>query len=525
MKRSSTWLLASRALQAVKGAWVVYVALIGALVLVSGIWRTAIIVFLVYYTWTRIYFVFYEWVATKYSMHSTHLRLRRGLFVRSYSQVKWSDVRSVSTTADLILRAGHCTRVVVSPLGTSGNPFVLGAVPLSEAQNIHHHVSEHITEATRDVETTVRTSVATIGNTPVRVQELERVSPLLTVWDYVLIGFTYGKFIFFIPIALSAFRMIFGHTDNQNILAEASIFAGLGTPVQLLVITLVLIIGLIYGTVLAWIKYAGLAVGRNSRGYNYVAGLLSREVRQVPARNIDLVIFQQNLLMRLFGRYQVRVVTGGSDGTSFRGVLFPLVRRQNANHFLSDILGPETKKSEIRIAGRSGRFTLVGIVLVTLATMVWLAWPHLPLVVNFWVTFGAVILSLLIINKAADGIAVKYSAGSPHLTIRKGMMWSKTYFFRSSGVHSFRSRLPTSRRWHRPASLRIWYRSQMNHSIGIGLLEKADLEKLITAMEDASTKLTYANVGCNSTVEVCQVLQATGYKTVDETRSSRGLGN
>lgn len=145
MKRSSTWLLASRALQAVKGAWVVYVALIGALVLVSGIWRTAIIVFLVYYTWTRIYFVFYEWVATKYSMHSTHLRLRRGLFVRSYSQVKWSDVRSVSTTADLILRAGHCTRVVVSPLGTSGNPFVLGAVPLSEAQNIHHHVSEHIT--------------------------------------------------------------------------------------------------------------------------------------------------------------------------------------------------------------------------------------------------------------------------------------------------------------------------------------------------------------------------------------------
>jgi uncharacterized membrane protein YdbT with pleckstrin-like domain len=464
-QRNSPWLIASRFVGVLKSSWPVYAALVAFLLTAPHGLLVWIQLFTAYYTWTRLYTMFYEWMAVTFEVTPSGVQFHTGLFEKSTTHITWPNVRLVETSDNPILRAGHCVELDIHTMGGSTQSYVLSAIKASQAQEILALVARASPAARivsdddpqeddpQETEDTVSQS-STLG------------SPL-TMKDHVLIGFTHGKFLLFAAFAYSVYSFL-SESLNQNVTVLGTIdaFERLSPEQHALAVAVFIPGSLLYGAAVSWLQLARLTVTRSPDGFTCTNGLFERSQKFIPESTIDVIVIRQNILMRMFDRYQMQIITTTSRGSSFARAILPIASRARIEDAAADIM--EVSLPPARRL-RASRVALVAVWLIAAAlgtAFIAAQGSEFPRVLAL-TAWAAALTAAAVAAAVLSGRIVVISGFSSDRTYAvTGVLGSREFVLKERGIHARRRiclRLPWRRRpIHRT---RIWFRSRYARSV------------------------------------------------------------
>lgn len=119
MEKFSPFLILSRLWHHAFSSATAIAGLMASILAFHGTARVVLEVISLYYLFTRFYLLFYDWLTTRYQVTDTGLILRKGFITRRQIHVAWKDIKSVSESADPILRWKHLSSATLSQMTDS----------------------------------------------------------------------------------------------------------------------------------------------------------------------------------------------------------------------------------------------------------------------------------------------------------------------------------------------------------------------------------------------------------------------
>lgn len=341
---NSPLLMLVRFLKALPQSVLIVIGLAVAISTFQGGIAVALWVLLAYFVYTRIYVIFYDYVATTWDVRSDGFHYRRGLFSRETLTIARSDIAGVHLSQGGLDRLWKLFEVrVQSTAGGRASPL-LHAVTRDQVDEIARVYGVRPTLRAKDVNTAAGSArqEAPVGCVIETSSGVASTVSLRNV-DCWLISITYGKYVLLIPVLWSLTTRITGNSGVAQ-------FEWVGDQWQahpalvLAAMPLLLAASVAYGALVAYLKYAKMLVRVEPDSDGTVKmrvshGLISTMDQSIRVDRIDALEMRQNVVMRVFRRYSLRVIVRAQGaGSASRTVVIPIARHSDIDGFLEQYL-------------------------------------------------------------------------------------------------------------------------------------------------------------------------------------------
>lgn len=509
MEKFSPFLILSRLWHHAFSSATAIAGLMTSILAFHGTTRVVLEIISLYYLFTRFYLLFYDWLTTRYQVTDTGLILRKGFITRRQIHVAWKDIKSVSESADPILRWKHLSSATLSQMTDSTEEIKLYAIPYTQLERIKKLVGESVSSKATNLskdENRPKTESTSNGTDALPAQDSsvessvvedsaknkaksQRITRKLRLGDYFLIGFTYAQFIILIPTLFPIARtIIFRQKYDTDIIHQLNFFTSIPTNEKIAIIVMTILLSLGYGTFLSWIKYSRIEVRLLATGYSYTAGLIEKKEYFIPSSSIDSITISQNILMRLTGRYQLSVMAGGNHEEKSNYCLMPLESAETIRRFLGTIPS-STTMAHVFDKQKSQRNPLI-IPLAIITTGILSALFLIYFFRELWMVIA--LLGLAFLYLCISRLSLQYESigsGNPNYCyIAQGWVNRKYHFLAVKEIHS--TRISTTG-WgkHKPLLLTICLRSSHTrrfHLLALSQSKTKNILSIIMAFMNAS---------------------------------------
>lgn len=335
MRRPDRRLILLRIVLVARSAWLVFGMGTVALGLVPPGWRLALVLFMCSYAYTRCVQVFYDFLTVRYSVDQRGFSTIRGLFNRDDVRLDWTAVVTVSVRRSILHRVLGLADVHVAADASESASQVLPGLRVTEANRILR------LNAQNGPVRPVGLVGGSVDHSSDEDDAVRMLTPALTRSDFVFIGVYSGAFAFFVPAFYSAASET-GAWFGMRALALPSVdtLVGLGPQIMIGLAGGVLGVSVIYGAVIAWVRYRGFTVRKyGDTELVFEAGLAQVERRVIALRSVAAYELRRPVLMVPVGRVFVRAVVRGERGQVTRGMLLPIVRDVDGVKMLCALTG------------------------------------------------------------------------------------------------------------------------------------------------------------------------------------------
>jgi uncharacterized membrane protein YdbT with pleckstrin-like domain len=339
MRRPDPRLILLRTVLVARSAWLVFGMGTVVLGLVPPGWHLALVLFMCYFAYTRCVQVLYDFLAVRYSVDQRGFSTVRGLLNRDDVRLDWTAVVAVSVRRSILHRLLGVADVHIAADASESASQVLPGLRITEANRILRLNARNAP---------VRPVGPVGGAAPDQSSDegdegdaARMLTPALARSDFVWIGVYSGAFAFFVPAFYSAASEA-GAWFGMRALPLPSIdtLVRLGPHIIVGLAGGVLGVSVIYGAVIAWVRYRGFTVRkRGDTELVFEAGLAQVERRVIALRSVAAYELRRPVLMVPVRRVFLRAVVRGEKGHVTRGMLLPIVRSPDGVRILCALTG------------------------------------------------------------------------------------------------------------------------------------------------------------------------------------------
>jgi putative membrane protein len=288
----------------------------------GGFVGNAIVALLAMFGISTAYNVF-RWYFFQYRYEEGLVHIRQGVLFKRERTIKRERVQSMNTNANVLQQAFGLVTLQIKTAGVSVDAEVnLRAVSKREAESIKEHL--YAKEARSETE-------------PV---EVPRASRFLQGRDIWLAALTSGRFMVLFSVVALIYAQIYEYIPQSYLdqavegLSTIPLMIGIGIALGLFFLTWVL------SAIVFVIQFANFSVRRFEDRLEISWGVLKKNHVVVKLHRVQAVVVQQGLLRQPFGlcTMLVEVAGGGSKEQEKVSLLHPLIRRNEIESFLRDIL-------------------------------------------------------------------------------------------------------------------------------------------------------------------------------------------
>lgn len=314
------------------------------------------------------------WHRFAYGFDGEVLRVEEGVLSRSHRSLDVARVQQVEIDRGAVARLFGLAALRVETAGSSSEVEVeLRVIPLTEAEQLRDDIRRGKSATLRGQGAQTRSAsgrqpavggssdpdLASAGDPgdPAAGSEVDDVLALpgderrliLTVplGHVVLAAVTGAKLLVFpavIGVGLQFLGEFIGSTIDraveltEQVVATGGELAGFGWQVAVIGGLAALVLSVVTAAVVGVLRDARFQVERVAEDLVITRGLLSTRSSVVPLRRVQLVEVQRNWMRRLLGFSAVRIHSAGGSGDADRRVTVPLLRDDEVDALLSEVL-------------------------------------------------------------------------------------------------------------------------------------------------------------------------------------------
>ncbi len=294
-----------------------------------------------------------NWYFYAYRYEDGYLHLKTGVIIKKERSIKQERVQTVNIRRGLIQRLFNLASLQVKTAGAGGETeFNLAAIALDEAVQIKDSL-----ESKKELWARSELQAEEIENDfSTDQQETGKDKPgqatyqdfTISIPELFIAGATSGRFLllFSILAALSSQLIPFIPETFWETLVEQVTATALTTAV--LAGLVIMFFSWIVSTIAFVIQYMNFIIQREDDRLQVTWGLIEQKQLNLKLHRLQSLVVQESLLRQPLGRSALvaEVAGGGSKEQDHVTVLFPLIRNNELNRFLSAIL-PEYRLPEI----------------------------------------------------------------------------------------------------------------------------------------------------------------------------------
>ncbi len=347
------------------------------------------LLFLIFILSSLVYSYLY-WTKYNYKITEESFDIQKGVLRKKKREIPLHRIQNVDVSSDLLQRFLGIAQVNLETAGGGDTEARLRFVSKDESRRIQDKIkrlkNEEIEEERKEDEEVKDDRELIFELNP---KELAVLS-LFTVDNRSI------AFVFFI------FTLFAG-----SIWASMEGLGASGATIWLVLISLAITIIWVISSVRIFSRYYGFKLYKNDDVYEYEKGLIQRLSGSIPEKKIQVVVFDENPLKRIFGYSTVRLETAGySPGTSSeRGseALIPLATKERASKLAKSIrsfeeieMNPIPGRARYRYFIRYSMATIivfVGLLETAIFTGTSFILPDVPTRLNYIFLPGLIILS------------------------------------------------------------------------------------------------------------------------------------
>jgi putative membrane protein len=272
-----------------------------------------------------------------YRIEGAELITQQGILERKQRSIPLERIQEIRVEQGVLHRFFDVVDAKIETGGGEGAEASLSVLSRSEVERLRHAVFERAEKIGTEA------GKGAIGY-QVAVAPERAVIRRLGLKDLVLIGLTTNHLISALALAGALWNFAddllpdrFYRRAGEALYRESSRFfmrdAALVVTLAIVGALVVILIGVIFSTVLAIIRFYGFTLSLSGEDLHRRYGLLTRRSSSLPRRRIQVLKIEEKLFRRLFGLATLRADTSGSqrdneDDDSGRDVLLPITRRR-----------------------------------------------------------------------------------------------------------------------------------------------------------------------------------------------------
>jgi putative membrane protein len=392
------------------------------------------------------------WYRTTYSVDEREIRVEQGVLIRKKKYIPFERIQTIDLSEGLLHRLFGVVKVQIETAGGTKPEATLSAVTWEEA--------ERIKETWRKPELHVQSQGGAGGDDIP--EEESQVRRALTPQRLLIAGATSGKFGLILAITAPVLSQLAEVIDIEQIVEENFVLPTV--TVILILFSIFFFFSWLFSIIGTILQYANFGIVRTEKRIYVKSGFIARRQFTIPLRRIQAIRMVEGIVRGPLGFVTLYIESAGSINVSQaqtqQSVLFPLIRKDEVNDFLTEILPEYAVLEEASwnpLPSKAKWGYMLRMALPTLIFVIPLCW----LVPWGWI-------SLVIIPLAAGfGLWKFHSAGwallDTHLMLRKRMLsrttaiiphhriqWDQTsqsLFQRRSGLSMYQLAVASGRRF------------------------------------------------------------------------------
>jgi len=271
-----------------------------------------------------------------YRIEGNELITQHGILERKQRSIPLERIQEIRVEQGVLHRVFDVVDAKIETGGGGGAEASLSVLSRSEVERLRRAVFERAARIRSD--TGAGRGEERVAAAPGRV-----IIRRLGLKDLVLIGLTTNHLISALALAGAIWNFAedllqdsFYKRAQETLYRESSRFfmrdAAPAVALALAVALAVILIGMIFSTVIAIIRFYGFTLSLSGEDLHRRYGLLTRRSSSLPRRRIQVLKIEEKLFRRLFGLATLRADTSGGqrdneDDDSGRDVLLPITRR------------------------------------------------------------------------------------------------------------------------------------------------------------------------------------------------------
>ena len=381
-----------------------------------------------------------SWYRYTYRIEDDELRIEYGILVRKKRFISTNRIHSINLTSGVIHRIFKLTKVEIETAGTgTGSEASLAAVTLLEGEQLREELKRE-----KAVESLAED-----------VDEKKFPTRKITFKRLFVAGTTSGS----IGIIAAIFAFVFSELEQfiPDHFYESTIEWIVGLSIILMIILggLLLIILWLVGIAGTMIKYGNFTITKNENELFITRGLLEKKQITIPLTRIQAVGMEESVIRQPLGYVTVFAeVAGGSmeKGEEFSTVLFPILKKDEAEEFLQEFLPDYANHSDTitPLPKRALKFYLFRAMLPVIIPLagVWYFFPQFTWIPAIFL-IGTFVLGYLCFKDAG------YDLNDSRLTIRYRRVSKMTMFIYHKRVQAFEKKQHKLHIKQRLASLKL----------------------------------------------------------------------
>ncbi|WP_430788654.1 PH domain-containing protein [Virgibacillus flavescens] len=368
-----------------------------------------------------------SWYRYTYRLEEEELRIEYGIFIRKKRYISKNRIQSIDLTQSVVHRMFKLVRVNIETAGSgTGAEASLKAVKLSAGEKLRKELKTNQSSVIEETESQEESDQALVKK--------------ITTRRLFLAGTTSGS----IGIIFVLFSVLFSEIEQfvPDDYYETTFETIISYSIVLLAIMVLALILLLWvmGIAGTMIKYGNFTIRKNEDELYITRGLLEKKQTTIPIKRIQAVGVNESLLRQPLGYVTVFAeVAGGSisKGEEFSTVLFPIMKRDEVDDFLSQFL-PQYGTERNKLTGlpsKAKTFYIVRSAILLVAAIIIMLFflPQFILAPLILLVF-AIILGLLQHKDA--GIRIDHEL----LTIRYRVVNRKTIVLFHKRIQSFENK-------------------------------------------------------------------------------------
>jgi putative membrane protein len=271
-----------------------------------------------------------------YRIEGNELITQHGIFERKQRSIPLERIQEIRVEQGVLHRVFDVVDAKIETGGGGGAEASLSVLSRSEVERLRRAVFERAARIRSDAG--AGRGEERVAGAPGRV-----IIRRLGLKDLVLIGLTTNHLISALALAGAIWNFAedllqdsFYKRARETLYRESSRFfmrdAAPAVALALAVALAVILIGMIFSTAVAIIRFYGFTLSLSGEDLHRRYGLLTRRSSSLPRRRIQVLKIEEKLFRRLFGLATLRADTSGGqrdneDDDSGRDVLLPITRR------------------------------------------------------------------------------------------------------------------------------------------------------------------------------------------------------
>jgi putative membrane protein len=279
-----------------------------------------------------------------YRIEGAELITQQGILERKQRSIPLERIQEIRVEQGVLHRLFDVVDAKIETGGGEGAEASLSVLSRSEVERLRQAVYERAGKISADAgkETAEERDTAAPARTVIQ---------RLGLKDLVLIGLTTNHLISALALAGALWNFAddllpdrFYRRAGEALYRESSRFfmrdAALVVTLAVIGALAVILIGVIFSTIAAIIRFYGFTLSLSGEDLHRRYGLLTRRSSSLPRRRIQVLKIEEKLFRRLFGLATLRADTSGTrrdnqDDESGRDVLLPITRRSAVDGLLT----------------------------------------------------------------------------------------------------------------------------------------------------------------------------------------------